>query len=132
MFGCLLKGVLTTLRQKGKVALLHLWNGKLTYTQRFACLIAQHRHWRSLLTLLTLSPCHGAPTKMPRGCLRGFSPKGTDFAKISNEPFSLPLHLIHHRPRKCLGWNAARESFSAELSHLTDNPPLYAAILFIR
>jgi len=54
-----------------------------------------------------------------KGLLREFFPKGTDFAKISNEPVPLTLYLIHHRPRKCLGWNTAHESFSAELWHLT-------------
>ena len=52
------------------------------------------------------------------GLLRQFFPKGTDFAKISDESLDNALHLINHRPRKCLGWNTAHESFSHELSHL--------------
>ncbi|MGG0940630.1 IS30 family transposase, partial [Brevibacillus centrosporus] len=28
------------------------------------------------------------------------------------------LHLINSRPRKCLGWKTARESFMEALSHL--------------
>ena len=52
------------------------------------------------------------------GLLREFFPKGTDFAQITDEALEKALHLINHRPRKCLGWKTAHESFSEELSHL--------------
>ncbi|MGZ0042324.1 IS30 family transposase [Paenibacillus ottowii] len=52
------------------------------------------------------------------GLLREFFPKGTDFAQISDEALDKALHLINHRPRQCLGWRTAHESFSEELSHL--------------
>jgi len=52
------------------------------------------------------------------GLLREFFPKGTDFAQITDEALETALHLINHRPRKCLGWRTAHESFSEELSHL--------------
>ncbi|MGG1619100.1 IS30 family transposase [Paenibacillus sp. NRS-1782] len=52
------------------------------------------------------------------GLLREFFPKGTDFAHITDEDLENALHLINHRPRKCLGWKTAHESFSEELSHL--------------
>jgi IS30 family transposase len=52
------------------------------------------------------------------GLLREFFPKGTDFAQITDEALENALHLINHRPRKCLGWRTAHESFSEELSHL--------------
>ena len=51
------------------------------------------------------------------GLLRQFFPKGTDFAQISDEALEEVLPLINHRPRKCLGWKTAHESFSHELSH---------------
>ncbi|WP_018883091.1 IS30 family transposase [Paenibacillus massiliensis] len=52
------------------------------------------------------------------GLLREFFPKGTDFAQITDEALETVLCLINHRPRKCLGWRTAHESFSEELSHL--------------
>ncbi len=52
------------------------------------------------------------------GLLREFFPKGTDFAQVTDEALHHALDLINHRPRKCLGWRTARESFSEELSHL--------------
>jgi transposase, IS30 family len=52
------------------------------------------------------------------GLLREFFPKGTDFAQITEEDLEKALHLINGRPRKCLGWKTAYESFSQELSHL--------------
>ncbi len=52
------------------------------------------------------------------GLLRESFPKGTDFAQITDEALENALDLINHRPRKCLGWRTAHESFSEELSHL--------------
>nr|WP_229523413.1 IS30 family transposase [Paenibacillus farraposensis] len=52
------------------------------------------------------------------GLLREFFPKGTDFAQLTDEALEKALPLINHRPRKCLGWKTAHESFSEELSHL--------------
>lgn len=52
------------------------------------------------------------------GLLREFFPKGTDFAQVSNSHLVHALNLINHRPRKCLRWRTAHESFAEELSHL--------------
>ncbi|WP_149096499.1 IS30 family transposase [Paenibacillus terrae] len=52
------------------------------------------------------------------GLLREFFPKGTDFAQVSDVALERSLDLINHRPRKCLGWKTAHESFTQELSHL--------------
>jgi IS30 family transposase len=52
------------------------------------------------------------------GLLREFFPKGTDLAKVSSKELAHALHLINHRPRKCLGWKSAHDSFLEELSHL--------------
>lgn len=52
------------------------------------------------------------------GLLREFFPKGMDFTQISDATLEHSLHLINHRPRKCLGWKTAHESFIKELSHL--------------
>lgn len=50
--------------------------------------------------------------------LREFFPKGANFAQITDEAIEQALHFINHRPRKCLGWKTAHESFTEELSHL--------------
>lgn len=52
------------------------------------------------------------------GLLREFFPKGKDFAEVSEEELVHALHLINSRPRKCLGWKTAYESFMEALSHL--------------
>ncbi|WP_339296788.1 IS30 family transposase [Paenibacillus sp. FSL R5-0623] len=52
------------------------------------------------------------------GLLREFHPKGTDFAQVEDEELAHSLDLMNHRPRKCLGWKTAHESFTEELSHL--------------
>jgi len=52
------------------------------------------------------------------GLLREFLPKGTDLARVEEEYLAHSIDLINHRPRKCLGWRTAHESFSEELSHL--------------
>ncbi|WP_314304278.1 IS30 family transposase [Brevibacillus parabrevis] len=52
------------------------------------------------------------------GLLREFFPKGKDFAEVSTEELIHALHLINNRPRKCLGWKTAHESFLEALSHL--------------
>ncbi|MCP1421917.1 IS30 family transposase [Paenibacillus xylanexedens] len=52
------------------------------------------------------------------GLLREFFPKGTDFAQVEDEDLAHSLDLMNHRPRKCLGWRTAHESFTEELSHL--------------
>ena len=52
------------------------------------------------------------------GLLREFFPKGHDFAEVTDEQLAHAVHLINHRPRKCLGWKSAHEAFMEELSHL--------------
>lgn len=55
------------------------------------------------------------------GLLREFFPKGTDFAVLSQEQLSQAVDLINQRPRKCLDWKSAYETFLAEfgqVSHL--------------
>ncbi|OIB01047.1 hypothetical protein AK95_01130 [Paenibacillus sp. LC231] len=52
------------------------------------------------------------------GLLREFFPKGHDLAEITDEELAHAIRLINLRPRKCLGWKSALESFMAELSHL--------------
>lgn len=52
------------------------------------------------------------------GLLREFFPKGKDFAEVSEEELGQALFLINNRPRKCLGWKTAHESFLEALSHL--------------
>jgi IS30 family transposase len=50
--------------------------------------------------------------------LRKFFPKGKDFAEVTDQELENALHLINNRPRKCLGWKTAHESFTEALSHL--------------
>lgn len=52
------------------------------------------------------------------GLLREFFPKGTDLAQVEDEDLAHSLDLMNHRPRKCLGWRTAHDSFTEELSHL--------------
>ena len=52
------------------------------------------------------------------GLLREFFPKGHDFAQVTDQELAHALHLINHRPRKCLGWKSAHESFMDHVSHL--------------
>jgi transposase, IS30 family len=52
------------------------------------------------------------------GLLREFFPKKTDFDQITESELNLALSLINNRPRKCLGWKTANESFMESLSHL--------------
>ncbi|MDQ0724975.1 IS30 family transposase [Paenibacillus sp. W4I10] len=59
-----------------------------------------------------------ASNENANGLLREFHPKGTDFAGVEDEELAHSLDLMNHRPRKCLGWKTAHESFTEELSHL--------------
>lgn len=52
------------------------------------------------------------------GLLREFFPKGYDFATVTDKELAYAISLINNRPRKCLGWKSAHESFMEELSHL--------------
>lgn len=52
------------------------------------------------------------------GLLREFFPKGKDFAEVTDDELIAALNLINNRPRKCLGWKTAHESFTDALSHL--------------
>ncbi|MFF2912249.1 IS30 family transposase [Paenibacillus sp. NPDC057934] len=52
------------------------------------------------------------------GLLREFFPKGHDFAEVTDEELADAIRLINDRPRRCLGWMTANESFMAEVSHL--------------
>lgn len=52
------------------------------------------------------------------GLLREFFPKGKDFAEVTDEELASALNFINNRPRKCLGWKTAHESFMDALSHL--------------
>jgi len=52
------------------------------------------------------------------GLLREFFPKGHDFAQVTDAELEHALALINNRPRKCLGWKSAHESFQQEVLHL--------------
>ncbi|OAB41889.1 IS30 family transposase [Paenibacillus glacialis] len=52
------------------------------------------------------------------GLLREFFPKGHDFAQVIDEELAHAINLINDRPRKCLGWKSAHESFMEQVSHL--------------
>lgn len=52
------------------------------------------------------------------GLLREFFPKGHDFAEVTDEGLAEAIRMINNRPRKCLGWKTAHETFMAEVSHL--------------
>lgn len=52
------------------------------------------------------------------GLLREFFPKRTDLAQITTAELYQALALINNRPRKCLQWQTAHESFMESLSQL--------------
>ncbi|QPR67140.1 IS30 family transposase [Lysinibacillus macroides] len=52
------------------------------------------------------------------GLLREFFPKKTNFDHVAEAEVAQALHLINHRPKKCLGWKTAHEAFQEELLHL--------------
>jgi IS30 family transposase len=52
------------------------------------------------------------------GLLREFFSKGKDFAEVTDKELAHAVHLINHRPRKCLDWKSAHESFMDAMSHL--------------
>lgn len=52
------------------------------------------------------------------GLLREFFPKGTLFSQVTQKEVDQAVRLINQRPRKCLGWKTAQESFQDELLHL--------------
>ncbi|KOS67191.1 integrase, partial [Lysinibacillus contaminans] len=52
------------------------------------------------------------------GLLREFFPKKTNFDHVTLDDMNQALHLINNRPRKCLGWKTAYETFREELLHL--------------
>lgn len=52
------------------------------------------------------------------GLLREFFPKGHDFAQVTDAELARALRLINNRPRKCLDWKSAHESFQQEVLHL--------------
>lgn len=49
------------------------------------------------------------------GLLRRYFPKGTDFAIISQQDIDAVVWEINTRPRKCLGYNTAKEVFDYQL-----------------
>jgi len=53
------------------------------------------------------------------GLLLQSFPKGKNFAEVSEGELVQALYLINNRPRKCLHWKTAHESFMEALSHLT-------------
>ncbi len=52
------------------------------------------------------------------GLLREFFPKKTNFDHVTTDELEQALNLINHRPRKCLRWKTAHETFQEELLHL--------------
>jgi len=47
------------------------------------------------------------------GLVRWYFPKGTDFAKITDEQVAKVESLINNRPRKCLGYKTPLEAASS-------------------
>lgn len=52
------------------------------------------------------------------GLLREFFPKKTNFDQVTEQELEQALQLINNRPRKCLGWKTAYETFEEELLRL--------------
>ena len=50
------------------------------------------------------------------GLVRWYSPKGTDFAKITDEQIALVESLLNNRPRKCLGFRTPIEAATSAVA----------------
>ncbi len=46
------------------------------------------------------------------GLLRRYFPKGTDFLKVTDLELEKAVHLLNHRPRKCLKYRTPFEVFN--------------------
>jgi len=57
------------------------------------------------------SPWERGTNENMNGKLRYFFPKGTDFAKVSDEELRAALELLNNRPRKCLNWLSPTDLF---------------------
>jgi IS30 family transposase len=87
--------------------------------KEFACHTAlEHFHGLDVYFADPYSSWQRGSNENANGLLREFFPKGKDFADVTDEKLAHALHLINHRPRKCLGWKSAYESFMDALSHL--------------
>jgi IS30 family transposase len=50
------------------------------------------------------------------GLVRWYFPKGTDFAKITDEQVALVESLLNNRPRKCLGFRTPIEAAASAVA----------------
>ncbi len=50
------------------------------------------------------------------GLLRQYSPKGSNFTKITDKALAEAVRKINHRPRKCLGYRTPHEVFNSAKS----------------
>ena len=50
------------------------------------------------------------------GLIRWYFPKGTDFAKISDESIKAVEDALNNRPRKRLGWKTPLEAFNESVA----------------
>ena len=50
------------------------------------------------------------------GLVRWYFPKGTDFAKITDEQITLVESLLNNRPRKCLGFRTPIEAAASAVA----------------
>ena len=53
------------------------------------------------------------------GLLREFYPKGRNLSRVSPKTLLRNLSLINNRPRKCLNYISAQDSWNAELQNLS-------------
>ncbi|WP_411347016.1 IS30 family transposase [Paenibacillus sp. WLX2291] len=87
--------------------------------KEFACYEAlEHLHGIEVYFADPYASWQRGSNENANGLLREFFPKGYDFAQVSDAELEQALARINNRPRKCLGWKSAHESFQAELLHL--------------
>ncbi|WP_426448119.1 IS30 family transposase [Paenibacillus sp. S-38] len=87
--------------------------------KEFACYASlEHHHNINVYFADPYSSWQRGSNENANGLLREFFPKGYDLATVTDEELAEAIDLINHRPRKCLGWKSAYESFMEELSHL--------------
>lgn len=101
-------------------AMLKAYPAKLRKSITYDNGLENIEHWKVNAALGTKSyfcePYHSwekGTVENTNGLIRRFLPKGTDFAKISDEQVERIEAWLNNRPRKCLGYRTPAEVFSA-------------------
>lgn len=85
---------------------------------------SENAGWKTIEEVLGLKTyfCHAycsgerGTNENTNGLIRWYFPKGTDFAKISNESIQAVENALNNRPRKRLGWKTPLEVFNESVA----------------